>query len=116
MTEDLNTELIITKNGRFLIVPKDTIIGKSLKYYGEYAEHEMMLLSRWVQSEDTVLDIGANTGTHAVFFLIRSGQWEALLYSRQNRGFSNCLRKICLKMAFKTSRLIMSSWVMGQQK
>ncbi|MDG2033514.1 MAG: FkbM family methyltransferase [Rhodospirillales bacterium] len=79
MTEDLNTELIITKNGRFFIVPKDTIIGKSLKYYGEYAEHEMMLLSRWVQSEDTVIDVGANIGTHAVFFSHQVGPAGSVL-------------------------------------
>ena len=68
MNENLEIELIETKNGRFFIIPGDTIIGKSLKYYGEYAEHEMLLLSRWIQSEDTVIDVGANIGTHAVFF------------------------------------------------
>ena len=68
MSENFETELIETKNGRFFIIPTDTIIGRSLKYYGEYAEHEMMLLSCWIQPEDTVIDVGANIGTHAVFF------------------------------------------------
>ena len=68
MKKKLNTELIETKNGRFFIIQNDNIIGRSLKYYGEYAEHEMMLLSHWIQSKDTVIDVGANIGTHTVFF------------------------------------------------
>ncbi len=28
----------------------------------------MMLLSHWVHSENTIIDVGANIGTHAVFF------------------------------------------------
>ena len=88
MIKTLNTELVETKNGRFFIIPRDTIIGKSLKYYGEYAEHEMMLLSHWIQSEDTVIDVGANIGTHAVFFSHQVGPMgDVLAFEAQPQLF-----------------------------
>ena len=56
-------------------MPNDIVIGKSLKNYGEYAEHEMMLLSHWIEPEDTVIDVGANIGTHSVFFSHQVGSF-----------------------------------------
>ncbi len=64
----MTTILIEGKRGRFHVNPHDTLIGASLRTYGEFAEHEMMLLSHWARPGDTIVDIGANIGTHSVFF------------------------------------------------
>ncbi len=61
-------QTVSAKRGDFVINPGDTIIGRSLVTYGEYAEHELFLLSHVLKPGDTVIDVGANIGTHAVFF------------------------------------------------
>lgn len=46
----------------------DSTIGASLTKYGEWAEHEIELLSRVIPPGATVLDVGANIGCHSVAF------------------------------------------------
>jgi FkbM family methyltransferase len=46
----------------------DNIIGNSLKFYGEYTEGELQLLSNFLQPGYVVYDIGANIGVHTVAF------------------------------------------------
>ncbi|AVO45512.1 hypothetical protein C6569_10795 [Phreatobacter cathodiphilus] len=46
----------------------DSTIGASLTRYGEWAEHEIEFLSRFVKTGATVLDVGANIGCHSVAF------------------------------------------------
>ena len=75
MCNNIKIELVKSRHGRFYIMPNDIVIGKSLQNYGEYAEHEMMLLSHWIESEDTVIDVGANIGTHSVFFSHQVGSF-----------------------------------------
>ena len=41
----------------------DLIIGRSLELYGEFAEGENRILSRYVSPGSTVVDVGANLGT-----------------------------------------------------
>ncbi|MBT5811462.1 MAG: FkbM family methyltransferase, partial [Rhodospirillaceae bacterium] len=56
------------KHGRFRVNPHDTVIAASLQRYGEFAEHELMLLGTFIESGQTVIDVGANIGTHTIFF------------------------------------------------
>jgi FkbM family methyltransferase len=56
------------RHGRLGHFSLDTTIGASLCRYGEWAESEIFLLSKIVQSGDTILDIGANVGTHSLAF------------------------------------------------
>jgi len=46
----------------------DTTIGRSLELYGEWAQAEVHLLEQIVRAGDTVIDVGANIGTHALAF------------------------------------------------
>jgi FkbM family methyltransferase len=46
----------------------DEGIGASLAHYGEWAEEELYLLSSFVRPADTVVDVGANIGTHTIAF------------------------------------------------
>ncbi|NQV56110.1 MAG: FkbM family methyltransferase [Rhodospirillales bacterium] len=88
------------RHGRFYINPHDTTIGKSLRTYGEFAEHEIMLLSHLIGPGQTVIDVGANIGTHAVFFsdhvgpggkvLAIEAQPEVFDLLQRNLALNNC--------------------------
>ena len=56
------------KHGRFAHLASDEIIGFSLGKYGEWGEHEIDILSRYIPTGGTVLDVGANIGTHSLAF------------------------------------------------
>ena len=51
----------------------DQHIGRSLDLYGEWAESELELLGLFIKPGDLVVDVGANIGTHTVFFAQRAG-------------------------------------------
>jgi FkbM family methyltransferase len=49
----------------------DTVVGRSLRLYGEWAENELLLLLQLVGPGHNVVDVGACIGTHAVRFAQR---------------------------------------------
>lgn len=53
---------------KFSYYTNDTIIGKSLEYYGEYTELEIQLLRNFIKPNFIVYDVGANIGYHTVAF------------------------------------------------
>jgi FkbM family methyltransferase len=56
-----------TRHGEFLTLASDSAgIGALLAYYGEYAQHEITLLEALTKPADTVIDVGANIGTHTI--------------------------------------------------
>jgi len=56
-----------TKYGLMLYSLNDTFIGRSLDQYGEWTEFEIDLLTL-IGPDDTVIDVGANIGTHTLAF------------------------------------------------
>lgn len=54
--------------GRMAIVAGDTILGRSLQEYGEWAQAEIELLGDLLHAGDVVLDVGAFIGTHTLAF------------------------------------------------
>jgi hypothetical protein len=60
-----------TKYGSMYVPAQDTVIGMSLSLYGEWAEHEIDALADGLADGDTIVDVGANVGAHALGFAAR---------------------------------------------
>jgi FkbM family methyltransferase len=56
------------RHGIFMYNRNDSFVGRSLDLYGEWCDFEIQLLRSFIKSGDTVIDVGANIGTHAVAF------------------------------------------------
>jgi FkbM family methyltransferase len=64
--------------GPMLYLVTDRFIGQSLDRYGEFSEGEVTIFRQIVRPGGTVLDIGANLGTHTVFFAKATGSGGAV--------------------------------------
>lgn len=53
---------------KFYVYRNDTIIGQSIRLYGEYTQIELDLLKHFCDEHTIVYDIGANIGYHSVGF------------------------------------------------
>jgi FkbM family methyltransferase len=62
------------RHGNMLYNVNDVYIGRSLDLYGEWAEAELALLGLLLEPADIVVDVGANVGTHTVFFAASVGR------------------------------------------
>lgn len=56
------------KHGLMLYNVNDMYVGRSLEAYGEWCEQELNLLSDLLEPGQVAVDVGANIGTHTVFF------------------------------------------------
>ncbi len=54
--------------GAMLTLASDNVISKSLRIYGEWAEHELSILRSFISAGADVIDVGANIGTHTLPF------------------------------------------------
>jgi len=66
---DVDTDYAYTRYvDKFYFYKNDTIIGQSLRHYGEYTELEIELLKNFIKPHWAIYDIGANIGYHTVAF------------------------------------------------
>lgn len=61
------------RHGRMLYNEHDIYIGRSLDLYGEFSEGECDVFRQLIQPGWTVLELGANIGSHTVFLAKRVG-------------------------------------------
>jgi FkbM family methyltransferase len=61
-------ETVHGRYGAISFYSSDLVIGRSLQIYGEWAENEIAFLREFIRPGDTVLDVGANIGTHTLAF------------------------------------------------
>jgi len=61
-------QLTNTKYGMMLYNRNDLYIGKSLSVFGTWAEQEIELLKQFLEEGATVVDVGANIGSHTLAF------------------------------------------------
>jgi FkbM family methyltransferase len=66
------------RHGAMAYPTTDAHVGRSLDTYGEWAESELQLLGALIKPGDVVVDVGANLGTHAVFFAQKVGPGGAV--------------------------------------
>lgn len=57
-----------TRYGVMTYFENDSPVGASLQKYGEWAQFELSILLSLIRSGDTIVDVGANIGTHTVAF------------------------------------------------
>jgi FkbM family methyltransferase len=65
--------------GEMLYNIHDMYIGRSLDLYGEFSEGEMELLGPLLRPGQVVVEVGANIGTHTLFFARHVGPTGAVL-------------------------------------
>lgn len=63
----MDLRLTSTKAGRFLTIPNDVYVGKSIEVYGEWSYGEIEALKPFLGAGDNVLEVGSNIGAHTVF-------------------------------------------------
>jgi FkbM family methyltransferase len=56
------------RHGMMMYNVNDAFIGRSLDLYGEWCDDEVLVLGQVLSPGDVVVDVGANIGTHTVFF------------------------------------------------
>jgi len=57
-----------SRNGTFIHFQNDDPIGACLHYYGEWAQQEIDFFDGILTESSNVIDVGANIGTHTIFF------------------------------------------------
>ena len=55
-----------SKHGIFSYYKNDKFIGKSLREYGEFSEGEVHLFKQLTKTNDNVIEVGSNIGTHTI--------------------------------------------------
>jgi FkbM family methyltransferase len=61
------------RHGRMLFNSNDTGVGRALDLEGEWYQSELDFMEPFIAEGDIVIDVGANIGTHTVFFARKVG-------------------------------------------
>jgi FkbM family methyltransferase len=85
---DAELERVSTRYGRLYVIQNDSVIGRSLKLYGEWAENEIDSYATLLTNDETILDVGSNIGTHAIALASRFPGSEVVAFEPQPLAFS----------------------------
>lgn len=72
-----------SKYGSFIHFTNDDPIGACLNYYGEWAQPEFDMFDMILNSNSSVIDVGANIGTHSVYFAKKCNQGSVIAIEPQ---------------------------------
>jgi FkbM family methyltransferase len=101
------------RDGVFLINTNDTFIGRSLQVYGEYGRDEGVTLRQLINPGDTVIEVGANIGSHTVGLAKRVGpQGRVIAFEPQRACFSLLQSQIALN---ELSNILAFNWGVGEK-
>ncbi|HVR63663.1 MAG TPA: FkbM family methyltransferase [Polyangia bacterium] len=84
------------RHGTMVYPRHDQHVGRSLALYGEWAEAEMDLLGLLIKPGDAVIDVGANIGTHTLFFSEKVGPTGRVLACEPQRL---AIQMLCANLA-----------------
>jgi len=85
--------------GRMLFNKNDVYIGRSLDMYGEFSEGEVHLFRQIVKGGSFVVEVGANIGTHTLFFARQVGLAGAVVAFEPQRIV---FQTLCANMAINS--------------
>src|SRR5215471_10181293 len=85
--------VINARYGPFGIIDTDSVISRSLRLYGEWAQLEIDLLSLFICSGDVVVDVGAFIGTHSIPFSAMVGPTGRVLAFEPRAAFASILKE-----------------------
>lgn len=81
-----------TRFGRMFTLQGDTVIGRSLRFYGEFAGDEVDSLLALARPGDHVLDLGANIGVHTLGLALTVGPHGRVTSFEPQR---HCFQVLC---------------------
>jgi FkbM family methyltransferase len=81
------TKTLPTRHGPMLAISGDVYVTRSLEVYGEYCPDELALLLQIVKPGMTVVEVGANMGTHTVPLAKRCAPGLLYAFEPQQRIF-----------------------------
>lgn len=88
-----------THQGYVLYNQNDEYVGKSIENYGDYQLEETKFFNQFIQKGDVVLDVGANIGTHALWFAKKVGKRGRVLAFEPQRLI---FQTLCANMAINS--------------
>jgi len=90
-------KLLTTKHGLMLCNKNDEYVGQALIRYGEYSEEEVMLFDTLCKDADTVIEVGANFGSHTLALSKMVGEkGKVIAFEPQRVVFQTLCANICL--------------------
>jgi FkbM family methyltransferase len=95
-----HTKTYQTRHGPMLALAGDRYITRSLEVYGEYGAAEWALLAQLVKPGMTVVEVGANIGTHSVPLARSCFPGPLYLFEPQQRVF----QLLCANLALNDIR------------
>jgi FkbM family methyltransferase len=100
-------KLAACRDGVMLFNPLDSFVGRSLDLYGEYSTGEAAVFDQIVASGDTVLDVGANIGAHALWLARRVGPAGGVVAFEPQRAV---FQTLCANMALNGMANVDAYW------
>ncbi len=85
---DTEVDRFTTRYGRLYVAREDSVIGRSLQIYGEWAEDEIASYAAFLVDGETIVDVGANIGTHSIALASRFPHSEVVAFEPQPLAFS----------------------------
>ncbi|HEJ2468562.1 TPA: FkbM family methyltransferase [Vibrio cholerae] len=82
-----NIRKVKSRRGQFNIISSDKVVSESIALYGEWAQIELEILEKFIEKGDTVIDVGAYLGTHALAFSDFVGNGEVIAFEARKNIF-----------------------------
>ncbi len=91
-----------SKHGTFIHFRNDDPIGACLHYYGEWAQQEFDFFDQFLTVQSNVIDVGANIGTHAVYFAKKCNQGSVVAIEPQLYIFEMLAANLLINGCYNT--------------